>query len=82
MASIKDKLERAKTELEKVTEAYERALLAQSWRSSDGMSERSVTNASITELRLQKDKLEARVEKLEGMLDGSLCRAFRVESIR
>ena len=82
MSNIEIRLEKAKAELLKVTEAYERALLAQSWESSDGVSRRSVTNASISELRLQKDRLEARVMRLEGLLDGSTRRAFRGESIR
>ena len=82
MSNIELKLEKAKAELVKVTEAYERALLAQSWKTSDGMSERSVVNASLTELRLQKERLEKRVEYLEGMVNGSICMAVRVEGIR
>ena len=63
MSNIELKLEKAKAELVKVTEAYERALLAQSWKTSDGMSERSVVNASLTELRLQKERLEKRARQ-------------------
>ena len=44
-----NRLVKLKEQLTKVNEAYERALQAQAWKSSDGMSERSVNNANIAE---------------------------------
>ena len=54
IARKNDRLVKLKEQLVKVDEAYERALQAQAWRSSDGMSERSVNNANIAELYRQK----------------------------
>ena len=72
------RLAETRIELEKVTEAYNRALSAQSWTTWDGHSRREVTNANITSLYNQKLALEKKVEKLESYVEGFSCGATRL----
>ena len=82
IARKNDRLVKLKEQLVKVDEAYERALQAQAWRSSDGMSERSVNNANIAELYRQKVELERKIDRLESELDGTSTSAFRLGVMR
>lgn len=72
------RLAEARIELEKVSQAYDRALNAQSWSTWDGSSRREVTNANITSLYNQKLALEKKVEKLESYVEGLSCGAIRL----
>lgn len=82
IAKKEEKLAKLKEQLVRVEESYNRALQAQSWRSSDGMSERSVTNANIGEIYKEKCELERKIEQLEGDLDGTNCSVFRIGVMR
>ena len=82
IARKNDRLVKLKGQLVKVDEAYERALQAQAWRSSDGMSERSVNNANIAELYRQKVELERKIDRLESEIDGTSTSAFRLGVMR
>ena len=82
IARKNDRLVKLKEQLVKVDEAYERALQAQAWRSSDGMSERSVNNANIAELYRQKVELERKIDRLESEIDGTSTSAFRLGVMR
>ena len=82
IARKNDRLAKLKEQLVKVDEAYERALQAQAWRSSDGMSERSVNNANIAELYRQKVELERKIDRLESEIDGTSTSAFRLGVMR
>lgn len=81
-AKKEKKLAELKEQLAKVDESYARALQAQSWRSSDGMSERSLTNANVAEIYKEKCDLEKRIEKLESELDGTSCHIVRIGVLR
>ena len=82
IARKNDRLVKLKEQLVKVDEAYERALQAQAWRSSDGMLERSVNNANIAELYRQKVELERKIDRLESEIDGTSTSAFRLGVMR
>ena len=82
IARKNDRLVKLKEQLVKVDEAYKRALQAQAWRSSDGMSERSVNNANIAELYRQKVELERKIDRLESEIDGTSTSAFRLGVMR
>lgn len=82
IAKKEEKLAKLKEQLVLVEESYNRALQAQSWRSSDGMSERSVTNANIGEIYKEKCELERKIEQLEGDLDGTNYSVFRIGVMR
>ena len=82
IARKNDRLVKLKEQVVKVAEAYERALQAQAWRSSDGMSERSVNNANIAELYRQKVELERKIDRLESEIDGTSTSAFRLGVMR
>ena len=77
-----NRLAKLKEQLTKVNEAYERALQAQAWKSSDGMSERSVSNANIAELYREKVELERKIDRLESEIDGTSISAFRLGVMR
>ena len=77
-----NRLVKLKEQLTKVNEAYERALQAQAWKSSDGMSERSVNNANIAELYREKVELERKIDRLESEIDGTSISAFRLGVMR
>lgn len=72
------RLAEAREQLRLVNEAYQRALVSQSWETRDGSSSRSVTNANVTALYNQKLALEKKVEKLESYVDGFSCGATRL----
>lgn len=76
------KLAGLKQQLASVDESYNRALQAQSWRSSDGMSERSVNNANIAELYREKCELERKIERLESEIEGSSCSIVKLGVMR
>lgn len=77
-SAAEKRLNEKRAELEKVSAAYERALLSQSWETRDGNSSRQVTNANITSLYNQKLSLEKQIEKLEAIVEGWSCEATRL----
>lgn len=77
-SAAEKRLAEAMEQLRLVNEAYQRALLSQSWETRDGGSVRSVTNASVTSLYNQKLSLEKKIEKLQSFIDGVSCGATRL----
>ena len=82
IAKKEEKLSRLREQLARIDESYNRALLAQSWKSSDGTSERSVTNAKVSDIYRQKCELEAKIERLEAEIDGTRCYVMRIGVMR
>ena len=82
IARKEEKLAKLKEQLQKIDESYNRALQAQSWKSSDGMSERMITNANVAELYREKCDIEKKIERLESELEGTMISVVKIGVMR
>lgn len=72
------KLRDAERHLQLALEAHERVLNAQSWRTQNGMDNRSVENVSLASLQRDITYWQAQVNKYTKIINGGNCGAFRI----